>query len=218
MPWSCAHDRSGLHVLMAITWNRCAEIPPVVLELGVKHGLVCYDPQESKVYLPPHFKPKAGSRFRSWFNGIRMLIGGIGIIAVTALFGSAQELDPHGTAIIADGLSRAEGIVVGRFDRDWCLPWFDGWHCSGAIHVEETLRGEWKPTDALAFRWKERYGNSCLICEKVSRLHRRSGIWLLTKKGIVWEIGGTAATPCGDPLPMDSRDAVMLVLRQRAGG
>jgi hypothetical protein len=63
-PWSCAHDRSGLHVLMAITWSRCAEIAPVVLNLAATHGLVCYDPQESKVHLPSHLKPRP-PRFRS---------------------------------------------------------------------------------------------------------------------------------------------------------
>jgi hypothetical protein len=64
-PWSCAHDRSGLHVLMAITWSRCADVSSVVVELAAKHGLVCYDPQESKVYLPPDLQPKR-SRFRFW--------------------------------------------------------------------------------------------------------------------------------------------------------
>src|SRR5258707_68183 len=35
-PWSCAHDRSGLHVLVAMVWSRCAEVTPVVLELAEK--------------------------------------------------------------------------------------------------------------------------------------------------------------------------------------
>lgn len=107
---------------MAITWSTCAEIAPVVRELSAKHGLVCYDPQESKVYLPPRLQPKTGSRFRSWLNRLQMLIGGFGIVAATVFLGFAQELDPHNPAIIADSLSRAGGVVVGRFERNWCLP------------------------------------------------------------------------------------------------
>jgi hypothetical protein len=83
-PWSCAHDRSGLHVLMAMVWSRCGEIAPQVRELAEKHGLVCFDPQESKVYLPPHLKPQP-SRIRHWWNRTRMFLGGIAVVAVAAL-------------------------------------------------------------------------------------------------------------------------------------
>ena len=51
-PWSCAHDRPGLHVLMAIRWSKYGEVTPVVYELAGRHGLVCYNPQEGKVILP----------------------------------------------------------------------------------------------------------------------------------------------------------------------
>src|ERR1017187_6406166 len=145
-PWSCAHDRSGLHVLMAITWSRCVEIAPVVLKVAARHGLVCYDPQESKVHLPSHLKPRP-SRFRSWWNRIRKLMSGVAVLAVAALVGAAQELDPHDPAVITDRLNRASAVLVGRFQVDRCLPWFDGWHCRGAIHVAESLYGDWKPSD-----------------------------------------------------------------------
>ena len=118
-PWSCAHDRSGLHVLMAMAWSRCAEIAPVVLDLAAKHGLVCYDPQESKVHLPSQLKPRP-SRFRSWWQRLRMVVTGIGFIAIAVLRGSAQELDPHDPFVIAYRLERASAVVVGKFQKDWC--------------------------------------------------------------------------------------------------
>jgi hypothetical protein len=130
-----------------------------------------------------------------------------------ALCSYAQEFDPHDPAVLADGLNRANAVVVGNFGVDWCLPWFDGWHCSGAIHVQESLRGEWKPKDAVRLRWKERYGNTCLVCEKVSRLHGDSGIWFLAKKDGAWQLSGTKATFCDGPLPMDCRDAVLKAIR-----
>jgi hypothetical protein len=65
-PFSCAHDRSGLHVLVAISYGqRTTPVAQYVVELAEKHGLICYDPQGPDVYLPPHLKPKA-SRFRFW--------------------------------------------------------------------------------------------------------------------------------------------------------
>jgi hypothetical protein len=54
----------------------------------------------------------------------------------------AQEPDPHEPQIIADGLNRSSVVVIGKFAVDWCWPWFDGWHCSGAVHVEESLYGD----------------------------------------------------------------------------
>jgi hypothetical protein len=52
-PWSCATDHSGLHVLMDIEHEKASVILPLVLGLAQKHGLVCFDPQYHKVYLPP---------------------------------------------------------------------------------------------------------------------------------------------------------------------
>jgi hypothetical protein len=104
----------------------------------------------------------------------------IGLLAVGVLFGHAQEFDPHDPAIIAAGLKRADAIVVGKFGVDRCWPWFDGWHCSGAIRVEESLFGDRKPLDAVPFHWKERYGANCFVCDQVSRLHGDRGIWFLT--------------------------------------
>jgi len=213
-PWSCAHNRSELHVLIAMTWSSSAEIAPVVLALAAKHGLVCYDPQESKVHLPSQLKPRP-SRLRSWWHGIRMVVTGVGFIAIADLRGSAQELDPHDPSLIAYRLERASAVVVGKFQKDWCLPWLDGWHCSGAVHITESLYGGWKPSEAVQFRWKERYGNSCLVCEKVSQFDGHKGIWFLTKKNDTWQFTSTGALWCGGPFPMDEQDAVIRLVRQR---
>lgn len=101
---------------------------------------------------------------------------GFAAFSLAVLFGHAQQFDPHDPAIIADGLNRADAVVTGRFGNDWCLPWFDGWHCSGAIHVQESLYGQSKTNDAVRFRWTEPFGTTCFICKKVSRLHGVKGI------------------------------------------
>jgi hypothetical protein len=33
----------------------------------------------------------------------------------------------------------AKLIVVGKFLHGWTVPWFDGWHVTGMIDVEEAL-------------------------------------------------------------------------------
>jgi hypothetical protein len=58
-PWSCAHDRSGAHVIMSMLDDRSAEVVPVILKLAEEYGLVCFDPQAIKVYLPSHLQPTA---------------------------------------------------------------------------------------------------------------------------------------------------------------
>ena len=65
-PWSCAHDRSGLHVIVAMSWGeKTTPVAQFVVDLAEKCGLVCYDPQGPDVYLPPRFQPKK-SGFRFW--------------------------------------------------------------------------------------------------------------------------------------------------------
>ncbi|MEO8052262.1 MAG: hypothetical protein ABI833_17775 [Acidobacteriota bacterium] len=68
-PWSCAHDRSGLHVLMCMGWGgKTTKVAEYIVELAAKNGLVCYDPQGPDVYLPPSLKLQTPtrSRFRLW--------------------------------------------------------------------------------------------------------------------------------------------------------
>ena len=51
-PWACAHERSGAHVIMSVMDEKAAELSPTILKLAEKHGLVCFDAQGNKVYLP----------------------------------------------------------------------------------------------------------------------------------------------------------------------
>jgi hypothetical protein len=65
-PWSCAHDRSGLHVIITMSYGKkLSTVAKFVVDLAEQHGLLCYDPQGPNVYLPPQLKPKK-SRFRFW--------------------------------------------------------------------------------------------------------------------------------------------------------
>jgi uncharacterized protein len=56
-PWCCAHERSGIHVLMTVRQEQSAETIPVILELAQKNGLVCFDPQSKMVLLPAELGP-----------------------------------------------------------------------------------------------------------------------------------------------------------------
>jgi len=208
-PWSCAHDRSGLHVVMAMRWSMCAEIAPVVHELAAKHGLVCYDPQESKVYLPQCLKPRS-STLKYWVY--RLLLRGVGLLAAI-LCAHAQELDPNAPATIAAAVNSSDAVVKGKFVVDSCWPWIDGWHCTGGIHVQEGLLGPWKATQVVPFRWKEHYGSGCFICEKWSRLKGETGIWLLNRKDGLWSILGTGL--CSGAIPLEHRGVVDGAIKQR---
>jgi hypothetical protein len=77
------------------------------------------------------------------------------VLFICAFCGNGQELDPHDPAVIADTVKRADAVIVGTFGMEWCWPWFDGWHCSGALHIEESLFGEWHANHAVLFRWRE---------------------------------------------------------------
>jgi hypothetical protein len=48
---------------------------------------------------------------------------------------------PKDHALIADGLKRADVVVIGMFRLQRSFPWFDGWHRRGAIEVEAVLYG-----------------------------------------------------------------------------
>ena len=49
--WSCALDRSGMHIIMACVWSKADDVATYVYELAMTHGLVLFDPQEGKVHL-----------------------------------------------------------------------------------------------------------------------------------------------------------------------
>src|SRR6516164_1932816 len=57
-PWACSMEVSGSHVIMAIMPERFEKFVPQVLALAEENGLVCFDSQSGKVYLPPHLVAK----------------------------------------------------------------------------------------------------------------------------------------------------------------
>lgn len=55
-PWACSIDMSGGHVIMAIEPEKSERLVPVLLQLAERHDLVCFDPQNHKVHLPPYLR------------------------------------------------------------------------------------------------------------------------------------------------------------------
>jgi hypothetical protein len=126
----------------------------------------------------------------------------------------AQELDPKDPALIADGLTRANVVVVGTFRVAWFYPWFDGWHYSGAIHAEEILYGDRSANRVVPLRWKQGYGSTCLISEKLSRFQGERGIWLVAQTDGEWQLLKTRIWG-GGPFQLDSRETVRQLLKQK---
>jgi hypothetical protein len=59
-PWASSMEVSGSHVIMAIVPEQSEKVVPQVLALAEENGLVCFDPQAGRVYLPPHLVAKQG--------------------------------------------------------------------------------------------------------------------------------------------------------------
>jgi hypothetical protein len=51
-PWSCAIDRSGMHVILSCVWSKAGDVAKFVEQLAGKHGLLLYNPQENVAKLP----------------------------------------------------------------------------------------------------------------------------------------------------------------------
>lgn len=51
-PWSVAFDRSPGHLIICCVWSKAEYVENLIRELATKHGLLMYDPQSEKVYLP----------------------------------------------------------------------------------------------------------------------------------------------------------------------
>ena len=128
----------------------------------------------------------------------------------------SQELDQRDPNYIAFEVDRADLIVTGTFHVVWFYPWFDGWHYSGALDIEDVLYGDHPLHDPILFHWLEKYGFSlCRICERVSLLNRKSGVWLLTRMNGALELLGTGAMFCDAPLPSDTRKTVIQAIQQK---
>jgi len=57
-PWACSMEASGSHVIMAIVPEQFEKVIPQIRSLAEENGLVCFNPQAGKVYLPPHLAAK----------------------------------------------------------------------------------------------------------------------------------------------------------------
>lgn len=65
-PWSCAHQRSDLSVIICMNYgDELEKAAQYVIDLAAKYSLVCFDPQGPNLYAPPNLQPKK-SRFRFW--------------------------------------------------------------------------------------------------------------------------------------------------------
>jgi len=133
-------------------------------------------------------------------------------LCVAVLPGFAQEISPKDPAVIAEGVNRSTKVVIGTFKTGFHFPWFDGWHYSGRIDIEEVLYGGTLRT-AITLQWKERY-SSCLVCEKKSAYDGKKGIWFVTKANGGWHHSETKLW-CGGPLPLDSRQDVVEAVKNK---
>jgi len=65
-PWSCAHDRSSGHMIIAMNYGHNLEAAStLVISLAEQHGLICYDPQNSHLYPPPGLR---ASERQPWYR------------------------------------------------------------------------------------------------------------------------------------------------------
>jgi hypothetical protein len=51
--WSVTPDDSDRYVSMCMRYSKPDDVIPVILGLAREHGLICLDPQDNSVYLPP---------------------------------------------------------------------------------------------------------------------------------------------------------------------
>lgn len=66
-PWSIAFDISEGHILMPMVFSKADEMYKVIASLAEKHGLVCIDPQSSKIaYAPPGIYVETKPWWRFW--------------------------------------------------------------------------------------------------------------------------------------------------------
>ena len=127
----------------------------------------------------------------------------------------AQELDPKDPALIDEALGQANAVVIGEFKMNWCLPWFNGWHCSGRILVEEKLFDDPVQSGEVFFYWTEPFRRPCFFCEQLSRRAGQKGIWFLSVENGELKSSGSPGISCGGPLPMDARFAVIEAVQRK---
>lgn len=78
------------------------------------------------------------------------------LTVIAALLVSAEAMERHWP------VAKAELIVIGAFHPNRAMPWFDGWHVSGAIEVNEVL---WGPANAQTTIQMAYVDPWCQTCE-----------------------------------------------------
>jgi hypothetical protein len=63
-PWSCAHDRSGAHIVMSCIYSQSDNVFELVRRLAERHGLALYDPQSGSILYPG--EPEQAARKPWW--------------------------------------------------------------------------------------------------------------------------------------------------------
>jgi len=58
-PWMSPPYRNDECVIVAISWSRCKDVAPVLLDIADRHGMTAYDPQDRIVYHPMNGNPSA---------------------------------------------------------------------------------------------------------------------------------------------------------------
>ena len=60
-PWAATLDPHGSGIALTITWSAVERVAPVVVELAGRANLLVYDPQNSRVFVPPALAGKAAA-------------------------------------------------------------------------------------------------------------------------------------------------------------
>jgi hypothetical protein len=148
----------------------------------------------------------------------QVLIALTGIVAVIMIpaYCYGQEYDPKDPVVIADGISWADVVVIGTFELNYSLPWFNGWRRNGTLRVEALLHRNTKVGEALQHRWLAPFLPGSHSCQNVSSWFQGTkGIWFLKRNGTEWSVSGTKAVWCGGALPLETRETVQKVVNSR---
>jgi hypothetical protein len=64
-PWAGTLDPHGSGIALSITWDKVETVAPVVVDLAARANLLVYDPQNSRVFVPPALAGKEAAAIPS---------------------------------------------------------------------------------------------------------------------------------------------------------
>lgn len=86
--------------------------------------------------------------------------------------------------VAAEGVTKADVVVVGTLYHSFRFPWFDGWNERGYIVVDRVLKGTVKVGTNLPFAWERDFRPGwCLTRPDWRAAIGKRGIWLLARDG-----------------------------------